>query len=124
MEFMELQNLERYRERLRTLRSRLRNEITGLIEAIPQTVAATGDLSSAPTHLADMASEGLDAELVLVQNEEGILEAVERALAKIDDGTYGQCEECGNNIAAARLDAIPFAPHCIHCAQRLEGRRR
>lgn len=41
------------------------------------------------------------------------LDEVEAALAKLDDGTYGQCEECGEVIAAARLEAMPAARFCM-----------
>ena len=44
------------------------------------------------------------------------LEEVERALGKMDKGTYGQCEVCGGEIAAARLEAMPAARHCINHA--------
>lgn len=44
------------------------------------------------------------------------LEEVERALAKLDDGTYGRCETCGEPIAPARLEAMPAARHCIEHA--------
>jgi RNA polymerase-binding protein DksA len=121
---MQPEKLNYHRERLRMLRTRLRNEINGLIEAIPQTVAAVGDVSNSPTHLADMASEGLDAEIVLVHNEENIYQAVETAIQKTDGGTFGQCEECGQEISEARLEAIPYTPVCIRCAQKLESRRR
>jgi DnaK suppressor protein len=43
------------------------------------------------------------------------LREVERALGKLDDGTYGRCERCGNPIGEERLDAIPWAPLCIDC---------
>ena len=43
------------------------------------------------------------------------LREVERALAKLDNGSYGTCERCGNPIGAERLDAIPWAPLCIDC---------
>ena len=41
------------------------------------------------------------------------LEEVERAIGKLDDGTYGTCEVCGEQIAAARLEAMPAARYCI-----------
>ncbi len=41
------------------------------------------------------------------------LDEVEVALAKLDDGTYGRCEECGEAIATARLEAMPAARYCI-----------
>ena len=46
------------------------------------------------------------------------LEEVEHALAKFDDGTYGQCEECGGSIPAPRLEAKPAARLCIDCASK------
>ena len=46
------------------------------------------------------------------------LKRVERALAKLDDGSYGQCERCGEPIAPARLEAMPEAELCIRCAAR------
>jgi DnaK suppressor protein len=47
---------------------------------------------------------------------------VQRALAKIDLGTYGVCERCGNPIAVERLEALPWAILCIDCARLGEGR--
>ncbi|MGE0795871.1 MAG: TraR/DksA family transcriptional regulator [Acidimicrobiia bacterium] len=44
------------------------------------------------------------------------LEEVERALVKLDDGTYGACESCGKAIGEARLDAMPATRFCIDCA--------
>jgi DnaK suppressor protein len=47
------------------------------------------------------------------------LEEVERALGKLDEGTYGKCEVCGEVIAAARLEAMPAARYCItHASTR------
>jgi RNA polymerase-binding protein DksA len=43
------------------------------------------------------------------------LEAVEAAIARLDAGTYGRCTNCGRPIAAERLEAIPWAEHCIDC---------
>jgi RNA polymerase-binding protein DksA len=47
------------------------------------------------------------------------LSRVEAALRALDDGTYGTCTNCGNQIAPERLEAIPWAPHCIDCARKL-----
>jgi DnaK suppressor protein len=44
------------------------------------------------------------------------LDDVERALAKMDEGTFGTCENCGNAIAEPRLEAMPAAKQCIDCA--------
>jgi RNA polymerase-binding transcription factor DksA len=53
--------------------------------------------------------------------EEDTLELVEQALEKIRGRKYGTCEECGGIIAKKRLEAIPFAPTCIRCAEKLEN---
>jgi len=44
------------------------------------------------------------------------LHDIQVALDKIEQGTYGQCESCGQDIAAARLEALPEASHCVSCA--------
>ena len=46
------------------------------------------------------------------------LRETEDALRKFDDGTYGQCESCGNQITEARLEAMPAARLCINCASK------
>jgi RNA polymerase-binding transcription factor DksA len=56
-----------------------------------------------------------EAEALAAQLREA-LAAVERALAKIDDGTYGICERCGKPISVARLEAKPASRYCIDCA--------
>ncbi|TAL16310.1 MAG: DNA-binding protein, partial [Frankiales bacterium] len=51
-----------------------------------------------------------------------LLLQVERALARLDEGTYGRCENCGNPIPKARLQAFPRATLCVACKQREERR--
>jgi DnaK suppressor protein len=60
-------------------------------------------------------------DLTLRDRNEQHLAAVEAALARIDDGTYGLCVRCGRPIAQERLDALPWAAHCIDC-QRIVGK--
>ena len=52
----------------------------------------------------------------LMENENRSLEMVEHALKRIDDGSYGTCEACGERIPKARLKAIPFTSLCVKCA--------
>ena len=52
----------------------------------------------------------------LVGQLEETLEEVERALAKLDEGGYGTCENCGKEIAEARLEVMPATRYCIDCA--------
>ena len=60
-------------------------------------------------------------DLALRDHNEAHLAAVEAALVRLDDGTYGTCVRCGRPIAPERLDALPWAAHCIDC-QRIVGR--
>ena len=50
-----------------------------------------------------------------------LLREVELALERVEDGSYGECEECGEAIASGRLDANPTARLCIGCAEALEN---
>jgi RNA polymerase-binding protein DksA len=61
-------------------------------------------------------------ELSLANNSRDLLMQVERALERLDDGTYGVCENCGNSIEKARLKAFPRATLCVTCKQREERR--
>ena len=63
-----------------------------------------------------------DHELTVVNNEREKLAQIDRALARIDDGTYGTCESCGNPIGKMRAMAFPRATLCMTCKQREERR--
>jgi DnaK suppressor protein len=73
-------------------------------------------------HMADDGTEAFDqaAGLALHLNEQSLLAQVEDALERMDKGTYGVCERCGEEIDYARLEAIPHASLCIRCQQHLE----
>ena len=61
-------------------------------------------------------------ELALTYNARELLAQTERAIARIESGTYGVCESCGNAIGKARLQAFPRATLCVACKQREERR--
>ena len=63
-----------------------------------------------------------DQELIVVNNEREKLAQIDRALARIADGTYGICESCGNPIGKGRAMAFPRATLCLSCKQREERR--
>ncbi len=54
----------------------------------------------------------------------GTLDAIRAALCRLDEGTYGACTSCGQEIEAARLEAIPYAPRCLGCQRSSEPRRQ
>ncbi len=61
-------------------------------------------------------------ELAMTHNARELLAQNERAVARIDAGTYGTCESCGEAIGKARLQAFPRATLCVRCKQREERR--
>jgi len=67
--------------------------------------------------LSDLAEE---TGLTLVDLRRDTLEKIDQALKKLEEGTYGICEDCGNDISEQRLKALPFAIHCVECKQRRE----
>jgi DnaK suppressor protein len=77
-----------------------------------QSVADTGDMSS----LDEMG----DQQLSLLEVRNRMRNQVDEALRRLDEGTYGLCEDCGRPIAPERLKAIPFARRCVECQRNAE----
>ncbi len=73
-------------------------------------------------HPGDMATSTFDRELdyTLEENVERALAAIDAALQRIEDGTYGTCETCGEPIGVERLEALPWTTQCIDCKRREE----
>jgi len=121
---MKKAELKFYREKLLALRLRLRGDVSQMADATlnKSRSEANGDLSSMPIHMADIGSDNFEQEftLSLMESEGGTLEQIEAALERIEDGEYGQCEECGARIPKTRLNALPYATMCVKCASRLE----
>jgi DnaK suppressor protein len=114
-----------YRQTLQSLRARLRGDLDQMTdEALRRdNGGGTGNLSNVPLHMADLGTDNYDQEftLGLIENEQETLELINEALARMEKGTYGQCVECAEPISRPRLQAIPYARHCIRCARKLEG---
>lgn len=115
-----------YKEMLISMRARLRGDVTGLADAALKKTRseANGDLSSMPIHMADIGSDNYEQEFTLsmMESEEATLEAIETALERIEDRTYGSCEDCSKAIKKTRLKAIPYTTLCINCASLREKR--
>jgi DnaK suppressor protein len=80
----------------------------------------TMETNSRQGDLADQASgtNEVHIQLKLRQTDAKILQAIEEALERIDKGTYGVCRDCGEPIADARLNAIPWTRVCIRCKEK------
>ena len=85
-------------------------------------IAASGDLSSMPIHMADLGSDTFEQEfaLGLMDSERKLLREIDEALGRIEDKTYGICLGTGNPIKKARLEAQPWAKYSVEYARRLE----
>jgi len=94
-----------------------------LIDDTSRSMEDAVDEDGNDSHMADSASETLDREMELSigDNAGHLLESIDAALARIESGTYGKCERCGQPIASDRLEALPWATKCIEC-KRLEER--
>jgi RNA polymerase-binding transcription factor DksA len=121
---MKKSELKPYKERLIALRARLRGDVTAMAKAALNKTRSesSGDLSSMPIHMADIGSDNFEQEftLSLMESEEETLEQIDAALERIEEGVYGLCLECEAKIPKARLNAIPYTPHCVKCASKLE----
>ena len=78
------------------------------------------------THMADVCSDNSrhEMELRLMSEEGNVLELIENALQRLVDGTYGICQDCGERISEARLEARPYAVYCIKCKSAREKNNR
>ena len=87
-------------------------------------VQTTEGMSSRQGDLADQATGNNEVhiQLKLKQTDAKILQAIEEALWRIEQGTYGVCRDCGEPVAAARLNAIPWTRVCITCKESQSAR--
>ena len=111
------------KKKLKQFESKLverRNALLGMVERTEDYGReADRDVSQDP---ADKASNSYTKELLFSQstNERNTLKLIEEALDRIDEGSFGECINCGDDIQPKRLDAIPWAPHCIRCQELQE----
>jgi RNA polymerase-binding protein DksA len=115
-DLMEPDLRQRYRNVLVELRRRISGEARHVVESIQEDANPSGNLSNAPVHLAD-AAEDILADVEILATEHDMLREIDAALWRLEDGTFGKCVRCGQQISAERLKAIPYTPHCIQCAR-------
>jgi RNA polymerase-binding transcription factor DksA len=110
-------DVEGYRRRLLEMAGRLSGEVSDLRD---EATRPTGEgASTSSTDAEDVHGEGEEEVALAVLGIEGsALEEITAALVRIDQGTFGYCTECRRTIPKARLNALPYARHCIRCAER------
>jgi RNA polymerase-binding protein DksA len=112
----------RFRDELLEERRRVLDAIEYLHEENPGSMEDEAEETPLDNHLAENATVTLDREIdyTLEENSEQVLAAIESALARIEDGSFGKCSSCGKEIAEERLAALPWATQCIDCRRREE----
>jgi RNA polymerase-binding protein DksA len=116
-----VRDLEHFRELLLAKRRELVGDMTSMEREALRSANGT-NLSNLPLHMADMGTDNYEQEftLGLVEKERGLLRELNRALAKIQDGSYGICEGTGKPINRPRLEAQPWARFSIEYARMME----
>lgn len=121
---MDTKQKERFQNVLAEMSARLRGDVDSLTKQSqsPSGGHGTGEITNIPHHIGDMGTDeylqGLNN--TLLENEEYVTKEVRSALDRLDDGTFGICEACGEQITEERLEAIPYTRYCVTCAERLD----
>ncbi|HEX4612974.1 MAG TPA: TraR/DksA C4-type zinc finger protein [Urbifossiella sp.] len=114
-----------FRDQLRLLADRVGGTAARLEDLVrtPTSGESAGGLSNVPLHLGDVGTETFTQELnaTLLENEAHIRDEVLAALDRIEAGTFGRCEGCGKTIPGERLEALPYARHCVGCAEKFQS---
>ena len=104
------------RKLLMGMREKLLSDISE--NALPESLIASNEIGD----LVDQAGDERDRELSLLLSgrDKEKLAAIDEALEKLEEGTYGTCEECGDKIGPGRLKVMPLARLCVNCQSKME----
>jgi len=114
---MDKKKLDAFKKRLETRLQELRRIVNRT-----QADGRSADEDSTQD-IADRAASSYNKEFLFSQsnNERHLLQMVEKALARIREGSFGECINCGKEINSKRLEAVPWTRHCIQCQEKLEN---
>lgn len=103
------------RKRLEEEKARLRSLIGNMAEDNEGEGAQLDELSTVDQHPADAGSETFEREkdMAILSTLEDQIAEVEKALQRVDEGSYGKCEACGKPIGDERLEVVPTARYCV-----------
>jgi RNA polymerase-binding protein DksA len=115
-------DIEHFKQRLLDERARVQEALDYLHVENPGSMEDETQEIPSDNHPADMATITVDREIdyTLEENEERVLAAIDGALKRIEDGTFGTCQTCGQAIAVERLEAVLYTTQCIDCKRREE----
>ena len=115
-------DIEHFKQRLVDERARVQEALDYLHEENSGSMEDETQEIQSDNHPGDVATTTLDREIdyTLEENEERVLSAIDVALKRIEDGTFGTCRTCGQQIAIERLEALPYTTQCIDCKRKEE----
>lgn len=113
--------LQEYKSRLLKERDRVAELVAGFRDEFSHTQTSETEENGLETHMGDVATDMYlrERDLSVQEQEEHLLEEIDAALVRVENGTFGVCSDCGEAIASARLDALPWATRCIDCQSKL-----
>ena len=114
---MEKKKLEQFKKRLEDRQQELRRAVNRTAQD-----GREADVDAAAADIADRAASSYTKEFLFHQsnNDRQLLQMVEGALARIREGSFGQCISCGEDINPKRLEAVPWTRFCIECQEKME----
>jgi len=122
---MNHQELEHYRKLLLDIRRAIVSEMSNIKSEEEDSTLKDedGDHSAYPYHMADQGSDSIAQEMnfFFAHRDSRFLYHIDAALDRIEDGTYGICEICQEEISKDRLDVLPHARFCITCKTKEES---
>lgn len=116
---MEEKDLLLFKERLEGMKNEINSDVE---QTLNEMTSQTGNIPD-PNDRASVESDR-SFELRIRGRERKLMDKIEEALARIEDGSYGICAGCGEDIAVKRLEARPVAKYCIDCKTRQEQREK
>ena len=116
---MDKKQIQYFKELLLKEKQRIVKKLLKLKEVEEQ----IGNSWDEPKDLEDWADITLteDVQAIIATRDASVLNEIDIALGKIEKGTYGICEKCGNSIEIERLELIPWTKFCSKCAHEIEG---
>ena len=106
------------KRRIRVFRDKLLGRRESLVGQVQQAELYSRERDAEATQdPADMAANAYTKELLvsMSDNDRQLLNLIDEALERIDESTYGKCVRCGEALPGKRLDAVPWAHHCVRC---------
>ena len=120
---MDARKLEKLRKALLVRKAQIEGDVSYMADEMRAIgVEQDDENGSLGNHIAEDGSSVTEAERIVTVSEDlqQILQQVNDALRRMDEGTYGSCQRCGKPIAAARLEAFPYVAYDIECQSILE----